>query len=263
MEKEFDFSAPFIFGGSSTHTVFRKTFESNADACICYIYSKGYVKLCINGFPAAIGSGYIYADISDYLLPGENTAAFHLFSGTTDGGFAALAIQNGIPVFKSDESFLFADHKGYETVCVTDKAVYENIDCNAPETGSELTTFDDSKWAHAILHGTVKDYTCFTETALPVPQKAQKMHRTKTRLELDFGCTETGFLYVPASGKQNGTITVSCDSPCSKNAPFEKWILSGGDDEFMWFCAKTVRYITLEYDPGTEIDADYIRLLVI
>lgn len=263
MEKEFDFNAQIICGGNSTHTVFRKVFESDADTCACYIYTSGYIKLYINGFPAAMGSGYICADIGDYLLPGENTAAFHLFNGTNGGGFAALALQNGTTVFKSDGSFLFADHTGYETVGVTDKAVYENIDCNAPETWSELPFFDDSKWTAAEVLHEEKHGTAFTETVLPTPQKAQNIQHTETRLELDFGSSETGFLYVPVTGKRNSTVTVWCDSPNSGDAPFEKWTLSGGDDEFMWFTAKTVRYVTLEYGSDTDIDVDYIRLLVI
>ena len=257
------FNGSLIGGGNSIHTVFRRVFDLDEAAdCSCFIYTPGYFKLYINGFMVAFGSGNICCDISDYIMPGENTAALHLQKNTPDDGFCLEIVSGGKSILKSDQSFLFADHEGYSITSTDGKEFAESYDSNAPQIGFELCFFDDTGWQHAEIKGLPYTVGEFTESKLPSPVKPQKVGKQKNGTELDFGSLKHGFLYVPAKGNKGDIIKISCIAEGNHKSLPEVWTLSGGDDEFCLFTEKSVRCVLLEYGSSVTVETEYVRLLV-
>lgn len=277
------------------HILFRKTFNlENFKKAEMYISADDYYKLYINGLPVTMGpcAGYPdrfyynFVDVSDYLMPGENTIAVHTYyqglinrvfiSGDGRHGLLLDLVVDGKTVVKSDESFLCAEHTGYE---IMGKAGYDTqflirYDSRVPETEFAIPYFDDSSWenAHIVKFNDRKMVPQPTKQIETLPIKPTEVRKKGNTVFIDFGSNYVGYLFLAAKGKCGDVVTIRCGQELDDEGNVrwqmravckykEEWILSGGDDTLDWFDYKAFRYAEVDLPEGATLETADIRLI--
>lgn len=270
------------------HILFRKKFRVDEiiNSANIYITADDYYKLYINGkfviqgptasYPFAYN--YNVANISDYIVEGENTIAVHTLyqglinrvwvSGDNQHGLLLDLEVNGKIVVCSDESFVVKEHSAYRELGANAYRTQfmESYDSNSCDVGFEKCEFDDSMWEKA----TYRKY----ENYCLNPQSTKNLvyeiiapvvkEQRKDKVFVDFGACYVGYLKVVCVGHKNDIVVVRCGQEVDKdgnvmyhmrcNCDYEEpWILSGHEDTLDWFDYKSFRYAELVIPNGCRI----------
>ncbi len=180
----------------------RRCLNYDGGCVVIRLTADDYFKLYINGRFVTQGPApafdfryyYVDADITDYLVPGENTAAFHT-------GY------NAIGKFGYDTQFA------------------ECVDCTVPEVGFGKPDFDDLGWCNAAP--SKSGYTFVkqpTEQLVFEDIAPVETRRTTDGLFIDFGRQYVGypsFFATVKPGKESDFLLYDLDKWCVVNWPDE------------------------------------------
>jgi len=272
------------------HILFRKKFRltSAFEKATIYISADDYYKLYVNGNFVAQGPAPAYhfrynyneIDITPYLCEGENLIAVHtLYQGLINRVWQSGDLRHGlicdieiddVTVLSSDESFLVAEHSGYEEigVCGYDTQFLEKYDSRAKEVGFERPDFDDSYWESASV-ALFDDHALTSQKSkmLTFEEIAPKTTRVDgDRVLYDFGANYVGYLLARAKGRSgdelvirqaqelndDGTLRYQLRANCNYE---EKWILAEGECQLDQFDYKSFRYAEIELPRGASISS--------
>lgn len=195
------------------------------------ISADDYYKLYINGIFAAQGpapgypENYYYneIDITDYLQPGRNIIAVHLYyQGLVNRVWNSGDLRFGVGAqigsrerqewedlcwrYRISEAYS-GETTGYETQFL------ENFDGKLWDREWNSRKFDDTLW-EPMVPAPWADYT-FEEPAVPVLQVYQKEPERLVRLQdgswfVDMGCEVTGGLCIRARGESDSVLFIRC-----------------------------------------------------
>lgn len=269
------------------HVLFRARFDRTGGRTYMMVSADDYFKLFINGRFVTQGPApgftfryyYMKVDITDYLVPGENVAAFHTYyqglinrvwcSGDDRHMLIFDIVSDGRVIASSDGNVKCALHGAYSEMGTFGYKTQfaECIDSRARETGFERVGFDDSYWQNAALHK-YADYTFVEQPTRPLEFEKiapVSVKRTADSLIVDFGREYVGYPYFTATGENGGEIRIFCAQELFPDGNLryrlrancnyeEKFILSGRNDEFRQYDYMAFRYMQLELPEGCEVD---------
>lgn len=258
------------------HMLFRKHFTVQEGGNVkLYITADDYYKLYIGGKFVTQGPApgypfhYYYneIDISDFVQPGENTLAVHVYyqglknrawvSADDRNGLIFDVVQDGKVLAKSDDTVLCHLHSGFAALEMTGYILQflEQYDSRSPEVGFEKPDFDDSGWEKAAYKKNT-DYVLF-----PQPTKQLELSFVEPAsvskipggYRIDFGRMYVGYLTAEAEGKAGETVTIRCGQELEEDGSVryklrasttyeEEWILSGKRDTLSQYDYKSFRY---------------------
>lgn len=269
------------------HVLFRKklTLPARFERAVLRFSADDYAKVYVNGRFVTQGPapayhfqyGFVTADVTEYLRPGENLLAFHTYyqglvnrvwvSGDDRHGLLCDLEVDGRVLLGSDESFLTSPHTGFRALAVTgyDTQFMEEYDASAPEVGFERPDYDDSAWVPASPRRHV-DYTV-------VPQKTKclefetirpsEVKATPEGLRVDFGKTCVGTLTGLFSGKKGEKVEFFYGQELEGEAVrwrlrancayHDSLLLSGGEDRLSQYDYKSFRWVTLVLPEGCGV----------
>lgn len=271
----------------NSHILFRKKFVTDkTENTYIYISADDYYKLYINGEFVCQGPApgyhfhYYYNEIniSSYLKKGENVIAVHTYyqglinrvwvSGDDRHGLILDICRDGETVVKSDESFLYSYHTGFEemgTFGYSTQFAQTYISGTAQEDFSKID-YDDSDWKCAREREFV-DYELFLQPTRMLETEIIKPEilRDKGGLTADFGAIYVGYLNASALGAkgrevellfgqekdENGEVKWQLRANCNYR---EKWVLSGKRDSLNEFDYKSFRYVRMNFDGDVEVE---------
>ena len=279
------------------HILFRKKITLPAfEKATVRISADDYYKLYVNGVFVTQGPApgypfhYYYneLDLTNYLVPGENTIAVHTYyQGLINRVWVSADYRHGmvfdltadrVCVAESDESWKCAYHTGFSACGIIgyDTAYAENFDAGSSEYDFASPDFDDNAWQNARYRQNV-DYTLY-----PQPTKQLEIYDVKpkalTRMDkgfrVDFGFEAAGYLTFRASGKRGDVITlrfgeelnddgsVRFDMRC--NCKYEEYFTLSGrpDDRLSQYDYKAFRYAEILLPDGAVINEDSIAITV-
>ncbi len=251
---------------SCQYAVFRKNFElEHFNTAEIFIAARQYYKLFINGLPVCtnkLDSGktqYDRADVSDYLMPGENTVAVLVFrnDSNTPSLLADLCVDGEIAV-ASNESFVCSPHTGIAAKISSDGiSLFEDYDSRSNQNEFEYPDFDDSSWEHASVCG---QNEAAEENPYPPysthPVKPTSVKKDGNVLNIDFGSEFKGTLYAEAKGKSGDIIYISYGQDIGEN-----WTLSGEYDTLAQVNFKNIRRIKMTVPESATLDTESITLI--
>ena len=279
------------------HVHFRKKFfKEDRESVGIRITADDYYILYVNGSEVCRGPAPAYfdcynyneADISDYLVYGENVIAVHVYyqglinrvwnSGDMRMGLAAEVYSGDKVLFAADETWKYSvareysgETTGYETMFL------ENIDFTAAEKGWTLPDFDDSAYKSACVKADddhkLKD---FPEPVIDVyrisPERTVKTGEGS--YFVDFGHEIAGCFSMEIRGEMGQKLTVMCgeETVCGESLKVrydmrssckykETHTLSGETDKIENFDYKAFRYVNVETDRG-NINPDTFSAIV-
>ena len=282
---------------TNNHCYFRKSFIAEENGTyIINISADDYYKLYVNGSFVCQGPAnsrhdkYYYnaIDITSYINSGKNLIAVHVYyqghishawcSGDNRQGLIADVINDGTFLFGTDETWLYdyaceyinEEITGYETQYL------ENIDFNLAVSDWNKLNFDDSQYNAAVIND--NDDHVFYECVPTVdvytlsPEKIKKL--AIGHWFVDMGKEYTGQIHFIAKGEKGQKVIVRCGEETLEdneeqvrykmrcNCKYEEsCILSGGEDEFLFYDYKTFRYAEIITDTDC-IDSDVIDMMV-
>ena len=268
------------------HVLFRTTFGYGGGRVRIRLSADDYFKLYINGKFVTQGPApgfdfryyYMEADITDYLHPGENTAAFHTYyqglinrvwcSGDNRHMLIFDILADGCLLAASGEGVKCAFHTGYTALSTFgyDTQFAECYRAAAPEVGFEAPAFDDSGWCHAAPSRAA--YTFEKQPTEPLTFETvcpAEVRRTADGLFADFGQMVVGYPDFVVTGRAGDEIRILLGQELQDDGSVryrlrancvyeEKMILSGGRDEFRQYDYLSFRYLFLALPPGAEAD---------
>ena len=268
------------------HVLFRTKFNYDGGRVVIRLTADDYFKLYINGKFVTQGPApafdfryyYVDIDITDYLVSGENTAAFHTYyqglvnrvwcSGDDRHMLIFDIIADGRVIASSGESVKCAFHTGYKSIGKFgyDTQFAECVDCTVPEIGFERPDFDDLGWCDAA-----PGKSGYTFVKQPTEQlvfeniEPVETRRTADGLFVDFERQYVGYPSFFATGKPGDEISIFCGQELNDDGSVryklrancvyeEKMILSGARDEFRQYDYMSFRYMFLKLPENAMID---------
>lgn len=281
----------------NNHCRFRKKFiADNSASYTINISADDYYKLYVNGKFVCQGPAsnradkYYYnsADITPYVIQGENVIAVHIYyqgyinrvwnSGDNRQGLIADVFENEKLFLSTDKSWVYDYAKEYTDGGTVgyDTQFLENIDFNLATPGWNLPGFDDSMYINAIESD--KDDHIFSACVPTVDVYSVKPAMVKKiapgHLFVDMGREYTGQLHFVACGKKDEKVIIRHGEETLDENPFavrfdmrcncryeEVCTLSGGNDEFLFYDYKTFRYAEI-ISESECINPDNIHMTV-
>ncbi len=255
----YTFKGKVIGTGKTGHLLMRKNFEmtffKNAEIFISAACS---YKLYLNGLPVAVNhkteNGCHRLDVTDFLMPGENTLAVHVYATNITEGLLLDIVCDDLVSVSTDGSFLSTVHQGFTETNIETK--YESYDSRADEVEFEYPDFDDSGWCEAteLTNGfTLPILSSKNLDPKPIKPNIKKQGE---KLILELGQKLCGYIYMEASGNSGDKITLNYS-----NGAQELWTLSGGYDTLDRFFPHTVESITITLPKGVTLDNESIAFL--
>ena len=273
-------------GQKNVHVLFRTSFVNrNLSGNVrMLITADDYYKLYINGRFAAQGpapsypENYYYntLDITDYLVPGENSVAVHLYyqgliNRVWNSGDNRCAL--GTSLFAGDEKvpldwfYTVSDAfsgvtAGYDTQFTEDfdSRKWDENWCTSDSFKKEYKKAVPAAWADYAISAQPTEMLDVYE-ALPVSVSCGKKW-----LFVDFGKEITGTLRLSAKGKAGSVVTIrsgeellddklkSVRYEMRCNCVYEeKWTLKAGCSTYEGYDYKGFRYVEFLFDEETEI----------
>lgn len=255
----YTFKGKTIGSDKTGHLLLRKNFEiSDFKTAEIFISAACRYKLYLNGLPVAVNhkteNGCCLIDITDFLMPGENTLAAHVYTANTAEGLLLDLVCDGLWSLSTDGSFLCTVHQGFtqtniETMC-------ENYDSRSNEVEFEYPDFDDSGWKAATLLTDGITLPILTRKNLDPKPIKPTVKKQGEKLILELGQKLCGYIYMEASGKSGDKITVNYSDEAQ-----ELWTLSGGYDTLERFFTHTVESVTITLPNGVTLDTESIAFL--
>ena len=276
-------------GIPDSHVLFRKRFEHDGgEKVFIYITADDYFKLYINGSFVTQGPapayrfryGYIKADITPFVHPGENILAVHtLYQGLINRAWVSGDGCHGLifdivcgekTLAKSDESVLCAVHSGFTPLSTVGYRTQftERYDSRSAEAGFEKPEHDDSLWRNAVRREFTDYSLCEQKTKTLVFEELDPVF-TETRgntLFADLGSVYVGMLYAEAVGGSGDTVKLFFGQELNEDGSvryklranceyYEEWVLSGGCDALDQYDSKSFRYVEMELPEGCELSS--------
>ncbi len=261
----------------------RRFFRGGARRVGIRITADDYYILYVNGSEVCRGPAPAYfdccnyneADITEYLTPGENVLAVHVYyqglinrvwnSGDMRMGLAAEVYTDGEVLLVTDGEWKYSVVREYSGEITGYNTMFlENIDFTAAEKGWTLADFDDSAYKNAIIKAD-DDHRLRAqpEPTLEVykisPERTVKTGRGS--YFIDFGRELAGCFSMEICGEPGQSLTVMCGEETVDGEPLkarydmrscckykETHTLSGGTDRIENFDYKVFRYVNVETD---------------
>ncbi len=270
------------------HILFRKKFTlEKSDKATLRITADDYYKLYINGCFVTQGPapGYPHAyyyneiDVTDYLLNGENTIAVHCYyqglinrvwvSGDSRQMMWLQLDVDGETQLVSDESWLCQNHTAYTALHTVgyDTAFCECYDNRDENVNFFSADFDDSDWIKSAVYKNA-DYTLVkqpTEQLVFYDIKPKEVKKIQGGNFVDFGLEAVGYIKLKAKGNRGDTVIIRAGEELNDNGSVrfdmrcnclyeDKWILSGGEDEYNQFDYKAFRYAEILFPETVDVE---------
>ncbi|MBQ7365103.1 MAG: family 78 glycoside hydrolase catalytic domain [Clostridia bacterium] len=270
------------------HILFRRSVTLKRFAtATAYLSADDHYLLYVNGIFVAEGPAPAYhtrqnyntVDLTPYLHSGDNLIAVHTYyqglinrvwqSGDNRHFFLFDLEVDGKTVLVSDESFRTAPHTAYRAIGITgyDTDFLEEYDANAPEVGFESPDYNDSAWEYA------KAATAFDQILFPQATEMLSYDRIAPltavrdgqRLQVDFGATYAGRLWVKVSGKGHSLVTVRLGEELNADQSVryklranccyeEAFRLKTGETVYAPYLYRAFRYAELLLPEDAEVD---------
>jgi alpha-L-rhamnosidase len=280
------------------HMLLRKQFHVTKTLGVYInITADDYYKLYINGSFVGQGPAPSYHfhycfnryDISNYLLPGTNTIAVHVYyqglinrvwnSGDYRQGMIAEVYMEDKLILCTDSTWKYSlageyvgkEIFGYETQYA------EDIDSRLKVAGWKEQDFNDLLWKNACVkhsddHQLVLQETPHLDVYEIKPTVTKQLG--EGHYLLDFGHEITGQLKVRACGKSGQIVeimcgeeleegkedNVRCNMRCNCNYR-ERWIMSGKEDLLEYFDYKAFRYAEIIAPPDALLKESFSAIV--
>lgn len=269
----------------NNHTLFRKKIQIDAGVkrAVFNISADDYYKLYINGNYVTQGPANSYAfcyyynrvDVTEYLHPGENIIAVHVYyqglinraynSGDYRQGMIADLYVDGVQCLDNTWKYAEAPEYGSSRTIGYETQYDEIIDNRVKKCGWKEADYDDSDWDVAAVceqddHVLILQPCENVQMEYRIPISIKKL---EDGYLLDFGEELTGTFYMRTSGHIGDEVVirfgeellseqeVRYDMRC--NCLYEdRLILAEGENELEQFEYKCFRYVQLLISNRTE-----------